>query len=541
MVTQKQAAAHILAMENTASSFLGFVRAIYPNFMLAPFQLELIHILDQLERGSLLGPHRKPVYRLMINMPPRHGKSWLASTLFPLYYLARKPKREVLATSYNAELAKTFGRQVRDHAMQKMIAQAFPEFAVHPQAKAADDWKTTEGGSYFACGIGGGTPGRAANCLLIDDPVKARKEADSATYRNHVWSYYNSALLTRKQPEPDGTPAIEIMVLTRWHPDDPAGRIQETDDWKEGDWYHISLDAYIDSDINLKIPRKSLPPDDPDYLPPETVLRNLSPGKRRPVKRPKRAALWPERFPLEALEKIERRDKREFAALYRQQPFVQGGNLIKPKWFQTSPENTRPNISVVTCDTAFKKSQQSDYSVFLHAGIDDNGDIHILNVIRDKMEFPALKRRAITFNAQLRGTGLRGFYVEDKASGQSLIQELRQQSGLAVIPYRVPPGHDKVERLSSVLPLIEGGRVHLPGQAVWLDDFIDECESFPSGRHDDQVDATVMALDILSRMSYSQGPDAWGGALIANVDSVKAKSLSGQFQDIRKLANQWGE
>ena len=229
-LTPQQAAQRLLLITKARDSFHGFVTALYPDFTLAPFQEELIKTLDQLEKNSL------GCNRLLITMPPRHGKSWLASTLFPVYYLARKANRNVLATSYNQDLAKTFGRQTRDHARELIIPQSFPDFQMSDESKAVDDWRTTMGGGYYATGLGGSTTGRAATLLLIDDPIKAREEADSATQRNKTWSYYVSALTTRKQPEPDGTSAIEIVILTRWHPDDVAGRLMETDDWREGEW-----------------------------------------------------------------------------------------------------------------------------------------------------------------------------------------------------------------------------------------------------------------------------------------------------------------
>ena len=138
-------------------------------------------------------------------------------------------------------MAKTFGRQVRDLAREPRITQAFQDFKMSEESRAVDDWRTSLNGTYFATGIGGSTTGRASTLLILDDPVKAREEADSITQRNKTWSYYISALTTRKQPEPDGTKPIEIVILTRWHPDDVAGRLMETPDWKAGEWEHINL------------------------------------------------------------------------------------------------------------------------------------------------------------------------------------------------------------------------------------------------------------------------------------------------------------
>jgi len=520
----------------TQDSFLGFIKAMNPSFTIPPFQLKLIDVLNRLENGSL--GHR----RLLITMPPRHGKTHIATIHFPAYYMARKPEREILSTSYNADLSKTFGRQVRDIASEPLIRQAFPDFEISKYASAADDWVTTKGGRYYATGIGGGTPGRAANLLLIDDPIKARKEAESATYRRHFWSYYLSALLNRKQPEPDGTKPIEIMILTRWHPDDPAGRIMATDDWADNDWYHLNFDAYQETDCDVEISRLLLPKDDPDHLPKGTMMRNFSP-KKRYVKRPIQEALWPDRFPLDELKKIERRDAREFSSLYRQQPYVLGGNMIKPMWFKTLDPEAEFIASIITADTAFKKTEQSDYSVLMLLSLSANGDIAIRDIIRKKLDFPELKRTAISFNATHRGSGLRGLYIEDKASGQSLIQELRNESGIAVIPYK-PGGTDKVTRVSVVLPLIEGGRVFLPEKAEWLDDFVHECETFPASAHDDQVDAMAMGLDILSRMGMAAGPSAWASSLAAHPDQVVKNSLAATFAQAGTISSQfksWGE
>jgi predicted phage terminase large subunit-like protein len=150
--------------------------------------------------------------------------------------------------------------------------------------------------------------------------------------------------------------------------------------------------------------------------------------------------------------------------------------------------------------------------------------MYIVDLLRGKWDFPELKQRMIRLNNHWRGKGLRAMYIEDKASGQSLIQELKRESGMSVIPYKVV--NDKVARTNSVLPIIEGGRVFLPEESPWLDDFIDEAVSFPNGNHDDQVDAIVMAIDVLSRTSIS--PEAW------SLHSDTSQSLNNNKQDFGK-------
>jgi predicted phage terminase large subunit-like protein len=519
VVTPAQAAAQLLAVQAAESSFLGFVKLLFPKYQLQPFQLDLIDKLDRLERGTLTNDAGQPCYKLMINMPPRHGKSWLATVLFPLYYMARRPFRHTMSVSYNTELAKTFGREVKRLSSEPSILQAFPDFAILRDTSASDHWTTTDGGNYFAISMDGTTSGRPANLLVIDDPIKNRSDAESATVRNKVWSDYTSAVAIRKQPDDEGQPPIEVVCLTRWHPDDLCGRIMETDEWKNGEWVHISIPAIRQVPSSLKRPRHRLDPSDPLYIP-----KHLN----KPIKyvdAPVDAALWPDRFPLSELLKRKARDPREFESLYQQRPFIKGGNLIKSNWWRYRA--TVPNLAdnpyagiVIGVDTAFKDKTQNDYSVFAIAGARHDGDIDILDIIRGKWDFPALTKMATTINLRWRGRGLRGFYVEDKASGQSLIQTLRAEAGVSVIPVKVR--EDKVARAHNVTPLIEGGRVFLPKDATWLDDFISETVAFPSGKNDDQVDAVTIALDAISKMHI-------GDSTILNQPFNSSLSLNSQM------------
>jgi predicted phage terminase large subunit-like protein len=511
MIDASTAARQLLMLREVESSFLGFVRGLYPNFKFAPFHLKLIDVLDRLEKGTLVHPDTgKPVRRVLINMPPRHGKTFLATTLFPVYYMARKPHRKVMSVSYNGELAKTFGRSVREHAKEPLVRQAFPNFKMAEDSQAADLWRTTENGAYFGVGVGGTTTGRAANLLITDDPIKARAEAESLTYRNNIWSYYISALITRKEPEIDGTPPIEIMIHTRWHPDDPAGRIQELEEWAEGEWLHINMPSISTVETDERIPRDTLPESDPQYLPTEEL--ETLPLPDRYIYKTEEVALWPERFPVKELRKFEAKDPREFASLFQQTPFIQGGNIIKSSWWRTAetiPDNFMTVI--MAADTAYKKSERSDYSVISTLGMTYEGDIYILDIVRGKYDFPELKRLIPIIASRWRGRGLRGMYIEDKASGQSLIQELRRDSGVPVIPYSSMA--DKVARANAILPIIEGGRVFLPKEAPWKDAFLAECNQFPNGSNDDQVDSVVIGLDTLSRM-----PVASSAMLSAPID-----------------------
>ena len=500
MTTDVRAAAkHLLALREAQDSFLGFVRLHHPDWAIPDFHLDLIQKLDLFERDQL------GVDNLLVTMPPRHSKSTYSTVLFPSYYMARDPQRYVMSCSYNAELATGFGREIRQHVESKLTTQAFPDFQLNPKFTAADSWRTESGGLYNAVGIGGTTSGRPTNLLIVDDPIKAREDAESMTSRNKTWNYYTSALATRLQPTHDNRPAKQLIILTRWHPDDLAGRLMETADWQEGRWEHINYQAIITTTEHTTVLRTALPADHPLFLDPANnpdhkdlitkIKSSTKPDSARPphdrltttLTTTTERALWPERFPLPDLKRRQRLNPHDFASLYQQEPFIKGGNLIKSSWWRTYPSDLNPtNLQtlIIAVDTAFKKSEQSDYSVAVTAGMDASGDIYLIDILRARLDYPDLKQRLIQLNNRWRGRGLRGLYVEDKASGQSIIQDLKRGTGMAVIPYQVG-SRDKVSRVQSILPLIEGGRVFLPESAPWLDDFTEETQTFPNGRHDD--------------------------------------------------------
>lgn len=527
--TPREAAKYLLKLKAASENFRDFVEVLFPHFKFAPFQIEIMEALDKLEKGTLTGPDGTPRYKLMLNMPVRHGKSFLVSTCFPLYYMCRDPRRKILASSYGAELATTLGKDVRNLAMEPVLKQIFPDFELAKDSQAANDWRTTQSGKYYACGVDGSTSGRPANLLIWDDLLKNKEEANSPTKRNKAWSHYTSALVKRLEPEVNNRPAIEIGVMTRWHPDDPCGRIIDSEDYKEGDWEHIVFPAITRKETEVKVARDMLPLDDPRHIS-TAELRKLPPSQRD-VFEMKDVALWPERFPMPYLLKQKRLDPADFAALFQQEPFIKGGNLIKGTWWQTYNDESRPReflATILACDTAFKTGTMNDYSVIMWMGITHSGDMYILDVVRDRYQYPDLKRKLILEHAKRRGHGLRGLYIEDAASGQSIIQDLRRESGISVLARKVTK--DKVSRLSAVSDLIEGGRVFIPESAPWLDDFLNECQAFPSVKHDDQVDAMTLGLDAMSRMVSHD-------VEMLNAPLTISSSLNSQFSSQPSLQN----
>lgn len=487
-------AKYLLQLRQAEDSYLGYLQLRYPDRTFPDFQLKLIDTMDRLEKGTL------GTQNVLITMPPRHGKSEYGTVNFPAYYIGRDPTRFVMSSSYNAILASDFGKQTRNISEEKLTSQIFPAMKVASDSRASDVWRTTKNGAYFGVGLDGTTSGRPANCLIVDDPFKSREDADSATMRNKVWNFYTSALTTRLQPTIDGKPPIQIVILTRWHPDDLAGRIMQTEDWKNGLWTHINFEA-----------RQGDPP----------------------------TALWPERFNLDWLARREALNPREFASLYQQTPYIEGGNLIHDDWWRYYDHTQMPQFvtSIIAVDTASKTKTHHDPSVALAGGLTRDGDIYIFDLVRERLEFPDLKRRLIQLNNQHRTRALRGFYIEDRASGHSIIQELRRESGISVVPYKVT--HDKVARISSILPILEAGRVHIPSYAPWINDLRKECAEFPSSKHDDQVDALAILIDVLSKMHIT--PEMWDGGLdFTQPLETTGKSLRQSLLGTRSRFPGWG-
>jgi predicted phage terminase large subunit-like protein len=434
------------AVELSRDDLACFATLMRRRLEFAPLHEQIIKQLERIESGA--------IDRLMIFVPPRHGKSLISSELFPAWYLGKHPDRSVIAASYGQELASDFGRKVRNHMAGGIFRTVFPTASISPDSSAAHRFNLMAGGAYYAVGAGGALTGRGADLLIIDDPVKNREDADSATYRRNLHDYYESVAYTRLQPG-----GAVVLIQTRWHDDDLAGWLLR--EHAAEAWTVVSLPAIAE-------------PNDP-------------------LGREEGAALWPQKFPVPTLNRIrEAIGSAAWASLYQQRPVPATGSIFKREWWRHySAASLPPKFESVllSLDTAFKTNAQSDYSVALVLGVGETG-YFILDLWRARAEFPRLKAIVNEMAAKWRPDRL---LIEDAASGQSLIQELRQSSRLPVMPIKV--GSDKVSRAHAVTPMIESGRVYLPEAAPWLSDFIDELSSFPAAAHDDQTDSLTQALN----------------------------------------------
>jgi len=421
-----------------------YALAMCPDYRVARHHRVLIDKLEEVETGK--------TRRLMVFMPPRHGKSLTASCVFPAWFIGRRPGRSVIAASYGAELAEGFGRRVRNFMSNPLHAAIFPECRLAADSAAQHRFDTTAGGSYYAVGRGGAVTGRGADLLLLDDLLKDSEEARSESIRRSTHEWFQHVAYTRLAPG-----GALVLIQTRWHEDDLPGRLLRED--KGENWQVINMPAVAEADDEF---RKA--------------------GE----------ALWPERFPLEVLRGIRSAvGGSAWDSLYRLQPSASEGAVFRREWWRFFREQPACTRVVQSWDTAFKSGAENDYSVCTTWGVTASG-YYLLWVWRDRVEFPELTRRMTWLADQWRPVQI---LVEDRASGQSLIQELRHSTRLPIIPIKVDS--DKMSRAQSVTPLIEAGRIFLPESAPWLDEYLDEMAGFPTAAHDDCVDSTTQALNYM--------------------------------------------
>lgn len=398
--------------------------------------------------------------RLMVFMPPRHGKSMLTSEYFPAWWLGMHPDKQIIAATYAQQLADDFGRKVRNLVISEAHQWAFHGFSLSDDSQAANRFHTSMKGAYFAVGAGGPITGRGADLLLIDDPIKGREDAESETMRQRLKDWYTSVARTRLMPG-----GAIVVIQTRWHEDDLAG-------WLLREHQHEGWEV-------LNLPALAEPGDQ--------------------VGRAEGDPLWPAAYPLAELLTIKRAiGARDWAALYQQRPSAAEGSIFKREhWQYFRPTETNPKAIIASLrvtriiqawDTAFKTKETNDYSVGVTIGITQSR-YYVLDVWRDRCEFPDLKRALV---AQAAKWAPHVVVIEDTAAGQSLIQELRRDTKLPLVP--VKADRDKVSRANAVTPIHEAGLVYLPEDEPWLSDFTDELAGFPTAPHDDQVDAFVHGM-----------------------------------------------
>tara|TARA_R110002012_G_scaffold66942_1_gene174714 strand:+ start:42 stop:1565 length:1524 start_codon:yes stop_codon:yes gene_type:complete len=446
--------------------FLTFVKVFAPT-LVSDFKMgSHIRLLCKKLQGVVDGD----IKRLMVFLPPRSSKSLICSKLFPAWYIGNFSNHEIMSVSHSDQLASDFGRTVRDIVNTEKFQRIFKGVALRSDVKAAGKWKTNKNGSYYAAGVRSQVAGRGANIALLDD-VMSEEDSFSQTGRKYIKEWYPAGLRTRLMPN-----GSIIIINTRYHYDDLCGWLlkqEKTAEQNTYPWEVISIPAWLNEEA--------------------AELLDLPVGGSY--------------FPEWKSDEILRIDEQEIRAsngarywnsLYMQDPSPDDGGIIKKKYIQWWEYEDPPECQFIiqTYDTAFSTSRTADFSVIQTWGIfhdydDDEGHsshLILLGNTRGRYEYPELRRIAQDLYRDFRPDVC---IIEKKASGQSLIQDMRR-AGLPVLDYL--PDKDKVARVYASTPMMEAGRVWLPKNKIWADDLFSECMSFPNGSHDDQVDCLSMAV-----------------------------------------------
>ena len=455
-VLQKLASRVELGEKDKArNEFMEFVAKVWPDFIGGRHHAKMAKAFERVANGECK--------RLIINMPPRHTKSEFASYLLPAWFLGKYPNKKVIQCSNTAELAVGFGRKVRNLVDSEAYKELFPNLELRADSKAAGRWNTSKNGDYFAIGVGGTVTGKGADILIIDDPHSEQEAALAASNPDvfdKVYEWYTSG--PRQRLQPGGS---IVIVMTRWAQRDLTGQVMKAAAARGGEqWDVIEFPAILPS------------------------------GK----------PLWPEFWTLGELTALrEELPNSKWQAQYQQNPVGNESAIVKRDWWQWWDKEEPPRCEYIlqTWDTAFEKNNRADYSAGTTWGIfkneEDNNTSHIilLNTYKKRVEWVELKRDVLAEYNEYEPDGL---LVEKKATGAPLIYELRAM-GIPVQEYTPSKGQDKISRLNSVSDIIASGKVWVP-RTRWAEELVDEIAAFPSGEHDDLVDATTLAL-----MRFRQG------------------------------------
>lgn len=446
----------------TRDNFIGFCCLLGHQFKPSWHHREVAKKLEQVEKGE--------IKRLIIMMPPRHGKSTQSTILFPAWALGRDPEKEIITVSYSGELAVEFGEKCRDVMKDERYSAIF-DTKLKADSESKQKWKTEQGGGYLSTGVGGSITGRGADLLIIDDPIKNQEEALSDTYREKIWNYYTSTLYTRLERG-----AAIILILTRWHQDDLAGRlITKMEEFHGEKWDVVHYPAIAETD--------------------ETFRKAGDP-------------LWPEKYDLADLHNI--RDTiglYDWNSLYQQNPLPSELQEFKKDYFQYFNEDEVKNKQLdvyVTVDLAISQKESADNTSIQVVGKErNNSSIYHLEEYTGR--FDPLQVIEILFSLKAKygyslvKVGIEGVQYQ-KALSYFVTQEQKRR-GIYFDIIELKAAGDKHTRIRGLIPMYKAGTIFHRKIDKELEA---ELLAFPIGKHDDRIDALAYIQQIIDHKIQSK-------------------------------------
>ena len=442
------AAQELLKRTDAAQNLIAFTEYTFDRYRTAKHHELIAEQLERVERGE--------IDRLMLLVPPRHGKSELASKRFPSWYLGRAPRKQFISVSATAELAADFGREVRNIIGSPEYKAVF-DTTLAEDSQAKGKWHTSSGGVYYSVGVGGSVLGRGGDVILVDDPFGSMREAQSELERKNVWDFYSGTLYNRLMPG-----GAIVLINHRMHEDDLCGRVLAQQAAGGDKWEVVELPAINDA------------------------------GE----------ALWPEQYSLAALERVRKNTSpRDWSALYQQRPAPEDGDYFKSEWLKSydkAPDRTTMRVYggsdyAVTADGG-------DYTVHAVVGVDPDGKMYLLDLWRQQAASDVWIEAFCNLVLKWKPMEWAEETGQIKASLGPFIDRRQRERKAYVKRTQFPTRGDKSIRAQSMR-----GRMALEGLFVnplapYFADFRAELLSFPAGKHDDQVDAIGLIGQLLDKI-----------------------------------------
>lgn len=432
-ISPQTAANELLRRRIARKSLLEFSKYTNIAYEVAAHHKLIADALEAVERGE--------IKRLMIAMPPRHGKSELASRRFPAWFIGRNPNKQIIAASYNSDLASDFGREVRNIVASPEFGNLFKTH-LSADSKAANRWHTDQGGMYVAAGVGTAITGRGADVLLIDDPFKDRQEADSEITRQRVWDWYTSTAYTRLMPS-----GAVVVINTRWHDDDLSGKLLAEQEHGGDQWEVLSLPAIKDD-----------------------------------------KALWPEWYPRERLEQIRAvLPARDWNALYQQTPMPDEGDYFKAVWFGEYEELPK-NLRYYGASDYAVTDGDGDFTEHGIIGVDASNNLYVVDWWRGQTSSDVwieAKCDLIIRYAPHCWFGESGSIR--RAVEPFMMRRMQEREAYCRIEWLASIS-DKPSRARPIQAMASMGKVFFPKNAVWKSELMIQLLRFPATKHDDGVD-----------------------------------------------------
>ena len=495
MLKPEQAAEEIISRRKARGHFTDYCRYRLPEEMsLAEHHILLTEALDEIASGEN--------DRLLVMMPPGSAKSTYGSVYFPEYFEGRNPQLSIIAASHTSELAERFGRRVRNGLQEEQFRALFPTVELASDSTAAGRWGTNHGGEYTAAGVGGSVTGRRADLIIVDDPVRSREDADSERVREKTWEWWTNDLLTRLKPN-----GRIVVIMTRWHEDDLAGRLLEREPQR---WKVVKLPMIA--------------------------------GENDPLGREAGERLWKEWFTDDMVLQAQQ-DPRSWISLYQQEPRPMEGAEFKRAWisrYNTAPKKMNKIILVDPAGDPSKsngRKKKSDRTVMWVVGFASDGNAYIVDGIIDRI---GLTQRADKlFELHKKHKPMQVRYERYGMMGDiAHIQSEMEQRQYRFKINEVAGAIEKNARIRRLIPWFEGGKIWFPQSLKYMDiqgverdiiqDLIDvEYATFPVGRYDDGMDCLARMEEPSLSIPWPDDEDEWGVPEQAQVAWEALDSITG--------------